>query len=375
MTLVSALDVTRGRTAREPGSAGRYVGRMDALPGVVVDVHAHALAAAVQGLVAGQPGLADEASRLARTFGPKSTARNRDLAAGEWAVPLTDTPTRLRLMDEAGVDVQVVSVIPTQFYYWAEAGLAADIAAAANEHIAALARSQPGRLAGLATVSLQHPRLAAEQLEQAMSRLGLRGAEISTAAAGRDFSDPYFEPFWEAAEHLGAFVLIHPYGCTLEDRLSPFYLGNVIGNPAETTLALSHLIFGGVLDRHPGLRICAAHGGGYLPYYAGRSDHAWEVRPESRTTARPPSAYLRDLYYDALVYRADTLAHLVGAVGAGRVLLGTDYPFDMGVTDPLDRLAVAGLGDADRAAIAGGTAAALLGIPATRDGAAVPAAG
>ncbi len=157
-------------------------------------------------------------------------------------------------------------------------------------------------------------------------------------------------------------MLIHPWGCTLGDRLSAYYLSNVVGNPAETTLALSHLIFGGVLDRHPGLRICAAHGGGYLPYYAGRSDHAWEVRPESRTTARPPSAYLRDLYYDSLVYQAGTLAYLVETVGAGRVLLGTDYPFDMGVTDPLARLDAAGLDDGARAAIAGGTAAALLGI-------------
>jgi aminocarboxymuconate-semialdehyde decarboxylase len=333
-------------------------------PALVVDVHAHAFVAAAARLAAGQPGLADEAARLARTLGPESAARNQALAAGPWAAPLTDTPTRLRQMAESGVDVQVVSLIPSQYYYWAAEGLAADIVAAANEYLADLARSRPGRLAGLAAVSLQHPRLAAGQLELAMGRLGLRGAEISTSAAGREFSDPYFEPFWEAAEHLGALVFIHPWGCSLEDRLAPYYLGNVIGNPAETTLALSHLIFGGVLDRHPGLRICAAHGGGYLPYYAGRSDHAWEVRPESRTTARPPSAYLRDLYYDSLVYQGPTLAHLVQTVGAGRVLLGTDYPFDMGVTDPLDRLAAAGLDDGARAAIAGGTAAALLGLPA-----------
>jgi aminocarboxymuconate-semialdehyde decarboxylase len=258
-------------------------------------------------------------------------------------------------------------VIPTQYHYWADRALAGEIVSAVNEHIAAMARDQPGRLVGLATVALQYPDLAAAQLAEAAGKLGLRGVEISTSAAGRDLSDPYFEPFFAAASELGAFVFIHPWGCSLGERLNSWYLGNIIGQPAETTLALSHLIFGGVLDRHPDLIVCGAHGGGYLPQYIGRADHAYAVRPESAAMKQPPSAYLRQLYFDSLVYSPGTARQLVDVAGAGHVLLGTDYPFDMGVTDPLGRLdAVPRLSREERAAIAGGTAAALLRIAEVR---------
>jgi aminocarboxymuconate-semialdehyde decarboxylase len=188
-----------------------------------------------------------------------------------------------------------------------------------------MARDQPGRLVGLATAALQHPGLAAEQLAEAVGKLGLRGVEISTSAAGRDLSDP-FEPFFAAAASLGAFIFIHPWGCSLGERLNSWYLGNMIGQPAETTLALSHLIFGGVLDRHPDLIVCGAHGGGYLPQYVGRADHAYAVRPESAAMKQPPSAYLRQLYFDSLVYTPGTASQLIDAAGPGHVLLGTDYP-------------------------------------------------
>ncbi len=330
----------------------------------VVDVHAHALVPAALSLV-GRPGFLDEQDDQLRTFGAESVRRNAELAGGEYVPPLTDLETRLRLMDAAGVDVQAVSVVPTQYHYWADRGLAADLVSTVNEQLAALAQGLPDRIVGLATVALQYPDLAAEQLTYAMRVLGLRGVEISTSAAGRDFSDPCYEPFFAAAEALGAFVFVHPWGCGLGHRLSRFYLGNIVGQPAETTLALSHLIFGGVLDRYPELVVCGAHGGGYLPQYIGRADHAYQVRPESAAMLRPPSEYLGQLYFDSLVYRADTLRQLIDVAGAGQVLLGTDYPFDMGVTDPLDRLS--GLPDltaGQRAAIAGGTAAALLGLAA-----------
>ena len=274
--------------------------------------------------------------------------------------------TRFAAMDEAGVDVQAVSIVPTLYHYWASERLAGEIVTAANEHIAALAGAHPDRLVGLATVALQHPEQAADQLRHAMGTLGLRGVYRSPRGGGRYFSDPVSAPCWAAAAPLGVLVFVHPWGCSLGDRLAPFYLGNVVGNPVETTLALSHLIFGGVLDRHPGLKVCGAHGGGYLPHYVGRSDHAWEVRPESRTTAEAPSSYLRRLWFDSLVYRPDTLRHLIDVAGAGQVVIGTDYPFDMGVTDPLTRLdAVDGLVPSDRAAIAGANAAALLRIDPT----------
>jgi aminocarboxymuconate-semialdehyde decarboxylase len=330
---------------------------------ITVDVHAHAMVPEVFALTAGQSGFREEQEQLLRVFGRESVERNATLAAGEYAPLLTDMNSRLAAMDAAGIDVQAVSVIPTQYFYWADRGLAGQIVSAVNEHIATMVRDQPSRLVGLASVALQHPDLAAAQLAEAVGKLGLRGVEISTSAAGRDLSDPIFDPFFAAAAELGAFVFIHPWGCTLGERLNAWYLANIIGQPTETTLALSHLIFGGVLDRHPGLTVCGAHGGGYLPQYIGRADHAYHVRPESSAMKQPPSAYLRRIYFDSLVYTPGTARQLLDIAGAEHVLLGTDYPFDMGVTDPLSRLdAIPGLSRDERAAIAGGTAASLLQI-------------
>ena len=208
---------------------------------------------------------------------------------------------------------------------------------------------------------LHVPDLAVRELTRAVTETGLHGVEISTTAGGRDLADPDFEPFWARAAELGAVVFIHPWGCSLAPRLDQHYLANIVGQPTETTVALSHLIFSGMLDRHPGLRIIAAHGGGYLPFYIGRSDHAWEHRPDARIPREKPSEYLRRIYFDSLVYQPAALAALIAQVGIDRVLLGTDFPFDMGVEDPLDRLdAVPGLEAQDRAAIRGGNAAALL---------------
>jgi aminocarboxymuconate-semialdehyde decarboxylase len=328
----------------------------------VIDVHAHIDVPAVYGLVADQPGLAAEQAAQFATFGAESIHRNIELMTTSYRPLLDDLSTRLAQMDASGVDVHVISVVPTLYHYWADAPLANDIVAAANSRIAAAVAEKPDRLAGLATVALQHPELAADQLRMAHTQLGMRGAEISTSAGGRDLSDPALDPFWAAAEELGSFLFIHPWGCTLGSRLALGYLGNVIGQPAETTVALHHLVFGGVLDRFPSLKICAAHGGGYFPHYLGRADHAYQVRPESRLMARPPSEYLGTLYFDSLVYTGDALSRLVSVAGAGHVLLGTDYPFDMGVTDPVQRIEAIDLPAAGRDAIVGGTAARLLGL-------------
>jgi hypothetical protein len=194
---------------------------------------------------------------------------------------------------------------------------------------------------------------------RAVGELGLKGVSVSTNVAGRELADPAFDPAWEAAADLGAVIFIHPWGCSLGARLSAHYLGNTFGQPAETALALSHLIFGGTLDRHPGLRLLAAHGGGFLPTYIGRSDHAWRSRDDARGCARPPSEYLREIWYDALVYTPQALRHLVEAVGADRVAIGTDYPFDMGVTNPVERVLAAALPATDQTAILTTTAATL----------------
>jgi aminocarboxymuconate-semialdehyde decarboxylase len=326
----------------------------------VVDIHAHTLVPQVQRLVEGQAGFAAERDAQRDLFGARSLEVNASRFRGDWLAPLTDLDVRLSLMDKSGVDVQAVSISPTQYHYWADVALARDVVDTANATVAELVASAPDRLTGLATVALQHPGLAAQQLRAAVVGLGMRGVQVSSTAGGRDFSAPELDEFWAAAEELGVLVFVHPWGCGYPGRLSSFYLGNIIGQPLETTVALTHLVFGGVLDRFPGLRVCGAHGGGYFPHSLERADHAYEVRPESRTMQQRPSAYLPKLYFDSLVYRADTLRRLVEAAGAEQVLLGTDYPFDMAVDDPA--AALAGLDPADRELVAGGNAVRLLGL-------------
>jgi predicted TIM-barrel fold metal-dependent hydrolase len=232
-----------------------------------------------------------------------------------------------------------------------------------NEAVAAHCAQGQGRLHGLGTLPLQHPDIAVRELERAVGELGLKGVSVSTNVNGRELADPLFDPVWEAAADLGAVVFIHPWGCSLGPRLGPHFLGNTFGQPAETALALSHLIFGGTLDRHPSLKLLAAHGGGFLPTYIGRSDHAWAERPDAQGCAHRPSTYLRKIWYDALVYTPQALRHLVEVVGSDKVMLGTDYPFDMGVTDPVERATAAGLPAADLTAILSGNAATLFGVP------------
>jgi aminocarboxymuconate-semialdehyde decarboxylase len=326
----------------------------------VVDIHAHLLVSAVEALVADHPTRFEAQRAQAVATGDASNRHNRQLFATQYLPKLTDSATRIAAMDAMGVDIQAVSVSPTQYYYWAERDLAQSIARTANECLAELCAAHPDRFVGLATVTLQHPDLAAEQLTDAVRRLGLRGCQISTQIDGIELADRRHDVFWTRAEALGAVVFVHPLGCTLGERVTPYYLSNIVGNPIETTLALSHLIFGGTLDRHPGLKLCAAHGGGYLPSYIGRSDHGYAVRPESRTTPQPPSSYLKRIWFDSLVYTPEALEHLVRTVGATQVVIGTDYPFDMGMTDPLQQIAQAQLSEADRERIRGANALAML---------------
>jgi aminocarboxymuconate-semialdehyde decarboxylase len=327
---------------------------------MIVDVHAHVPVPAAEALVAGTDGLAREAAAERAAHSAHSLEVNQAQLARLFPV-MGDVTHRLKNMDAMGVDVQLVGPMPMH-HYWADPGLAERYARTVNEGVAAHCALAPQRLTGLGTVPLQHPDLAVVELRRAVGE-GLKGVSVSTDVAGRELAAPAHEPFWAAAAELGALVFIHPWGCTLGPRLAAHYLGNTVGQPVETTVALSHLIFSGVLDRHPGSTLLAAHGGGYLPYYIGRSDHAWEVRPDARGCAEPPSAYLRRIWFDALVHAPSVLEQLVAVAGADRVMLGTDYPFDMGVTDPLEQIeAAAGLSAADRSSIAGANAASLLGL-------------
>ena len=327
-----------------------------------VDMHAHAIIPAAFGIVAGEPGLQKERETDLVNFGAE-TMKNQQAMIQEIGPLLTDLERRLEKMDRMRVDVQLVSPSPAHYHTWAGPELARSITRTVNEGIAELCAARPDRLVGLGMAPVQQPEVAETELVRAVTELGLKGVEISTTAPGLELADEEFEPFWARAEELGALVFIHPWGCTLGPRLNRHYLGNIVGQPVETTVALSHIIFSGLLDRRPDLKILAAHGGGYLPYYVGRSDHGWRVRSEIRTPKNPPSSYLKKLYFDSLVYEPEALAHLVSRVGADRVMLGSDFPFDMGSEDPVAHVhSTPGLGDAEKAAICGGTAADLLQI-------------
>src|SRR6204780_4399920 len=234
-------------------------------------------------------------------------------SSARWDSPqLVIGPDRLHLIDEQGIDVEALSINP--FWYAAERDLARQIIQLQNEKLAALCAAYPGRFVAFATVALQHPDLAAQQLEDG-KRLGLRGAAIGGNVNGEELSSPRLDPFWAKAEELQALIFIHPQGVPeLQKRFQGNgYLNNVIGNPLETTLALSHLIFDGTLDRFPGLKICAAHGGGYLPSYSDRSDHGCLAFPSNCnkiTLKKQPTEYLRPLYFDSLVFPPEALRHL-----------------------------------------------------------------
>jgi aminocarboxymuconate-semialdehyde decarboxylase len=280
---------------------------------------------------------------------------------------LVVSPERIRAMDEQGIDIEALSLNPV-FWYKAEPDLAKQVVELQNEKLAEICAAQLDRFVGLASVALQHPELAAGQLEYAVKKLGLRGALIGGSVNGEELSDSKFHPFWAKAEELGVVIFIHPQG-TDELRAGGRLKGNgvlenVIGNPLETTIALSHLIFEGTLDAFPGLKICAAHAGGYLPSYAARSDQGCVTFPArcTKTLAKKPSEYLRQLHFDSMVFTPEGLRHLVAEVGAGQIVMGTDYPFPWTKTSVDHILATPGLSDAERVAILGENAAKLLDI-------------
>jgi len=324
-----------------------------------VDVHAHLLVAEVEEAVAGHPDLAAARALDARRNGPAALAVNGPMVR-ERIPRLTDVAVRLAAMDAQGVDVQLVSPSPSHYHYWADEETAEKVYRLANEATAAHCAQAPDRLHGLGLVPLQHPEQAVLALEHALEQ-GLSGVELSSHAPGRELSDPAYEPLWARAEEMGAILFLHPFGCTLDERLDQWYLSNTVGQPTENAVALSHLIFSGVLDRHPHLKLIAAHGGGYLPTHIGRSDHAWSARSDAGAgCAHLPSSYLRRLYYDSLGHDPHVLRELIRVAGADRVLLGSDFPFDMGSDDPVGALRAARLSDPDFHAVRGGNAATLL---------------
>ncbi|MEU1971460.1 amidohydrolase family protein [Microbacterium sp. NPDC019599] len=303
---------------------------------MTTDVHAHLLLPGLHAEVERRvPELVAEAADLERRRNGVESLQASGAMIGARIPKLTDLGARLAAMDAQGVDRQWVSVSPNHFYPWAPEGLAVWVAMETNRLVAAHVAGAPDRLTGLGVVPLQHPERIVECLDDAILGRGLAGVEISSFAGDVELSDERLEPFWARAAQLGAIVFVHPFGCSLDERLDRFYLSNTVGQPAENAVALSHLIFAGVLDRHPDLKIVAAHGGGYLPFAVGRSDRAWHVRPEAHRCEHAPSTYLRRLWFDTVVHDPVALRHLVEVAGAARVVLGSDFPFDMGLDDPV----------------------------------------
>ncbi len=354
----ASSDPSAQASADAPPARARPVRR-----GPVVDFHCHYQNNEVAAKAAVLKPFENEPSIVHAT--PMTRAYNQHQMKAR-AAKLSDLGTRLQDMDRMGIDVQAVSPAPAQYYYYAEPGFGLELARGINDRIADIAATPGGRFVGLGTVPLQEPRLAVRELERCVKKLGLRGVEIGTNVNGFDLADPRLklERFFAKAQELDVVLFMHPMGFTHADRLTEHYFNNIIGNPLESTLAVSHLIFGGVLDRHPRLKFCVAHGGGYVAHYAARMDHGWKVRPDARTLLKKkPSSYLKKFFYDTITFDPRMLETLADQYGVKQLLLGSDYPYDMGDDDPVGTVdRVQGLTDAERALIKGGNAARLLKI-------------
>jgi len=275
---------------------------------------------------------------------------------------LVDLTLHLAEMDENGIDLRVISGWLDLVAYWLPSNKAARLNRLQNETIAEALAPHAERFVGLATVPLQDGPTAARELTYAMETLGLRGVMIGSHINEANLDEPFLEPFWEAAEGLEAFILLHPFQIFAGERYSRYYLHNVVGNPLETTLAAASLIFGGVLARYPGLRICLSHAGGFLPYQIGRLDRAFEALPVARERVnRQPSTFLDQFYYDSIAFDAESLSFAIRRVGEERVLLGSDFPFGMGNPQyRADMDSLENLTPEARQAIMGATATRLL---------------
>jgi aminocarboxymuconate-semialdehyde decarboxylase len=346
--------LTAARTHRRPGRETRP-------PGLTVDVHSHVFVPEAAELA--EPHLPPDPRMAAYT----EETRRLTARQNEDRMPnLVDLGLRMRDFDAMGLDAQVISPAPAQCYYNLPPDIGIKAARLVNQGVAAIAAARPDRIpAALGTVPLgAGGDAAADELSHCITHLGLKGAEVLAHVNDSELSDPAFEPFWARAEQLGAVIFIHPAAFTEPRRFGHHYFSNLIGNPLDTTIALHHLIFDGVLERYPDLKIIAAHGGGFLPAYSGRIDHGWGARSDAHgSLPKPPGFYLRKIYFDTIVFTPHQLAALAAVFGVEKLLLGTDYPYDMGEYDPLGHIeSVTSFTPADAALIAGGNARTLFQI-------------
>lgn len=299
--------------------------------------------------------------------------RTETLDGTEWLVqevglrqPLApghyDLEARLADMDAMEIDRAVLSISPFLFFYWSDAEATANFCRSANDWLAGFVNSSEGRLSGTATLPMQHPPAAVAELERAVRQLGLVGAQIAPFVEDENLDDSSVVPVLEAAERLGVPVILHPYPPATSSRLEDFYLRNLVGNPLQTTISVARLILSGVMDRLPSLELVLLHGGGFLPYQIGRLDHGHRVRPEAKSCACAPSAYLRRFTYDTITHRPQALEFLLTTVGSDRVAYGTDYPYDMGGGSLAEQLGDAKVGTEDRDRVAHENAVRLFGL-------------
>ncbi len=272
-----------------------------------------------------------------------------------------DLDHRLRDMDAAGVDVHVLSATPQTYMYDQEAAVGVAASVLQNDQMAAHIAAHPDRFMGIATLPMQAPEKAADELKRAITKKGLKGAMFGSNVMGKNLDDPSFEPLWATAEELGAFMVIHPTSVAGADRLKSYYLRNLIGNPLDTTIAAASLYFGGVLDRHPKLNFVLVHGGGFTPFQAARWEHGWRVRPEPKVNVKTePKDIAKRFFYDTILHSAPVLEFLIGHVGADRVLLGSDYPYDMEMRDCANHVKGLKISAADKTTILGAHAEKML---------------
>ena len=358
--------------AAKAAGAPRAAARASASPKVVrnskgrslrIDIHCHYLNPEVQAkLMPLNPGQYDPS----RVYANALTREVNVKQMKDRAPKLSTIEVRLKDMDRMGIDIQAVSPAPNQCSYWAEPGLGLEISRMVNDRLAEIVAAWPDRFVGLGTVPLQNADMAVAELVRCVKKLGLRGVEINPNVNGLDLTDPALklDKFFAKVQELGVILFMHPLGFTQGERFMDHYFNNVIGNPLETTVAVSHLIFDGVMDRYPRLKIVLPHAGGYLAHYWARMDHAHRARPDCHSVIKKaPTSYLKKFYFDTITFDRDMLRNLIDKWGDDHVVLGTDYPYDMGEVDPVGLIErVARLTRAEKEQIMGGNAARLLGI-------------
>lgn len=296
-----------------------------------------------QAVVYRDQGTGLEALAVGMTSPPPDRPVGRSLFAMDPGI--YDLPTHLKEMSEMGLDMAALSVSPLLYYYFADAPLGAEVSRIVNDSIHEAAKDHPDRFIPMGTVPLQDVDAAIEELERCVKEYGFTAVEIGGSVNGKNLDEPEFDAFFQRAEALDLLIFIHPMANPSPDRLIRYYTENIIALPLESGICANSLIFGGVLERYPNIKICFAHGGGIIPGLIGRWDHGWEVRDEGKVVIdKPPSTYFKKLYFDDLVHSDDVLQALLTIAGPERVVIGTDYNYDMGQYPPaehrLDRVAL-----------------------------------